>query len=143
MYEDYFTRDSNKKNRKRAHGIVKKFRKLEINALVNETGALWTGYGDWDIDAPTAADVALACRFEGQGFEEGLAPLKKKMTARELKSRLKQVTDALKELVSRQVAKQKWKFRVKLRSLGIIGKMKRSKSSGKTSRASSRRASIS
>ncbi|KAF2823034.1 hypothetical protein CC86DRAFT_409806 [Ophiobolus disseminans] len=134
MYDDYFAKDGKRKNKQRAHAIVKKFRKLETKALINETGAHWTGYGDWNIDAPTAADVALACRFEGQGFEDGLVPLKKKMTARELKSRIRQVTDALNGVVSRHIARGKWKVRVKLRRWKIV----RGEKSRRTSRASSR-----
>jgi len=135
MYDDYFAQDSKEKNKKRAHEIVKKFRKLETKALVNETGAHWTGYGDWDIEAPTAADVALACRFEGQGFENGLAPLKKKITAREYGVRFKQVTNGLKEVIARRVAREKWKIRAKLRNMGIIRGGKRRRNS----RASSKR----
>ena len=117
MYDDYFLKDGKRKNKKRAREIVKKFRKLETKALLNETGARWTGYGDWDIETPTAADVALACRYEGQGFENDRVPLSKKMTVRELGVRFRQVTDGLREVIGRRVAKQKWKMRVRLKSM--------------------------
>ncbi|KAH7091438.1 hypothetical protein FB567DRAFT_546164 [Paraphoma chrysanthemicola] len=112
MYDDYFAQERKKKNQKRTHDIVKKFRRLEKKTLRNETGAIWKAYGDWDICAPTAADVALACRYEGQGFERGLAPLYNGISIREVRSLVKQLKDAFSKELGRRIAQQKelWRY---------------------------------
>jgi hypothetical protein len=107
MYDDYFAQDTKKSNRRRAHAIVRRFRKLEEKTLVRETGALWSSYGDWDIQEPTAADVALACRYEGRGFENGLDPLKKNMSLHELGVRLKNLSKTLEEIIAKRVARER------------------------------------
>jgi hypothetical protein len=108
MYADYFEQVGKKKNKQRAHEIVRKFRKLEERTLVTETGATWTSYGDWDIHAPTTADVALACRYEGQGFENSLDPTKKRLAVRELGTRFVQLATYVKQSISKHIENRKW-----------------------------------
>jgi hypothetical protein len=107
MFDDYFMKEQKKKNKKRTHEIVKKFHSLEKKTLITETGALWKRYGDWDIHTPTAADVALACRYEGHGFEQGLAHLEDGVSVREVRSLLRQLYNALKTELDRRIAKKK------------------------------------
>lgn len=104
LYEEYFELEGRLCNKKRVHEIVKTFVKLEQQTLITETGAWWSSYGDWDLQQPTAADVALACRYEGRGFEEDLSPLQRRLTAHELRVRLRNLVLVLKEILSKHVA---------------------------------------
>jgi hypothetical protein len=108
MYEEYFAQVDRKKNKQRIDEIVRKFRKLEERTLASETGAMWASYGDWDIQAPTAADVALAFRYEGRGFEDGLDPVKKRLSARELGIRFTQLATAFKDGISKHFENRMW-----------------------------------
>jgi hypothetical protein len=62
----------------------------------------------WDIQAPTAADVALAFRYEGRGFEDGLDPVKKRLSARELGIRFTQLATAFKDGISKHFENRMW-----------------------------------
>jgi hypothetical protein len=107
MYDDYFAKARRKKNQKRIHETVKNFHRLEKKTLVTETGALGKTYGDWDIHTPTDADVALACRYEGHGFEQGLTHLEDGVSDREVRSLMRQLYNALKTELDRRIAKKK------------------------------------
>lgn len=106
MYDDYFSQDKKKSNQKRVQAIVRRFGKHEERTLIRETGGLWSSHGDWDIHQPTAADVALACRYEGRGFENGLDSPKQKMSLHELGVRLKNLTTALKDVASAKIVRK-------------------------------------
>ncbi|OAL01168.1 hypothetical protein IQ06DRAFT_137958 [Phaeosphaeriaceae sp. SRC1lsM3a] len=104
LFEEYFELEGKPRNKRRVQEIVRRFRKLEQRTLTMETGAMWSSYGDWDLQQPTAADVALACRYEGQGFEDGLSPLKRRLTAHELSVRLRNLVLVLRDSISKHVA---------------------------------------
>jgi hypothetical protein len=120
MYKDYFAQAGKRTNKQRTHEIVKRFRKLEERTLVVETGAMWSSYGDWGIHQPTAADVALACKYEGRGFENGLDPLRERLSSRELKIRFGHLTKALKKGILKHFARKTCGVRRRLSSLEII-----------------------
>lgn len=124
LYESYLAQERKRKNQKRTEEIVKRYRKLEERTLTTETGGLWTSYGDWEIFPATHADVALACNYEGRGFEDGLDSIKGRLSAHEVVRRLNNLAQGIREAISSRIGKKKWETGQRISKLRMPGSRK-------------------
>jgi hypothetical protein len=107
LYSSYFTQANKTENRKTVGMIVERYRNLEGTTLRTETGGAWSTYGEWNIHPATRAEVALACKHEGRGFERGLSPKRKMRSVDKLKTRVDKLAKGVKEVLRKGLEK-KW-----------------------------------
>jgi hypothetical protein len=123
LYSSYFAQKNKRQNRKKVGEIVERYRKLEETTLRIETGGAWRWYGDWDIYPATRAEVALACKYEGRGFDDGLDKKEEKMlSAHELKVRLGNLVNVVKGALWTRLETKRSKLGQQIDKLESYGK---------------------
>jgi hypothetical protein len=109
LYSSYFTQANKKENRKKVGMIVERYRKWEETTLRTETGGMWSAYGQWNIHPATRSEVALVCKHEGRGFEDGLSPKRKMLGALKLRTRAGNLAKVVKEVLRKGLGKKRSK----------------------------------
>jgi hypothetical protein len=117
LYNSYFTQANKKENRKKVGKIVEQYRKLEETTLRTETGGMWGAYGQWNIHQATRSEVALVCTHEGRGFEDGLSPKRKMLSALKLRTRAGNLAKVVKEVLRKGLEKKRSKPGLRIEKL--------------------------
>jgi hypothetical protein len=121
LYSSYFARKKWKKNKKKVGEVVNRYRELEETTLKTVTGGAWGAWGYWNIHPTTRTEVALACKYEGRGYEDGLVPKKKMSGAQKLKTRVGNFVSVMKEALRKRLEKKRSKLGQQIEKLESYG----------------------